>query len=61
MVNVGSVGQPRDTDPRACYTILGDKTLDFVRVEYPLQETIDKIYAIPELDNFLADRLKKGQ
>ena len=61
MVNVGSVGQPRDTDPRACYTILGEKTLDFVRVEYPLQETIDKIYAIPELDNFLADRLKKGQ
>jgi predicted phosphodiesterase len=61
MVNVGSVGQPRDTDPRACYVILGDKTLEYVRVEYPLQQTIDKIYAIPELDNFLADRLKKGQ
>ena len=61
MVNVGSVGQPRDMDPRACYTILSDKNLEFIRVEYPIQETADKIYAIPELDNFLADRLKKGQ
>jgi diadenosine tetraphosphatase ApaH/serine/threonine PP2A family protein phosphatase len=24
MINVGSVGQPRDGDPRACYVILDD-------------------------------------
>ena len=24
MVNVGSVGQPRDGDPRACYVVLED-------------------------------------
>ena len=29
MVNVGSVGQPRDGDPRACYTILDDETEHF--------------------------------
>ncbi len=28
MVNVGSVGQPRDGDPRACYTILTDDAPD---------------------------------
>jgi hypothetical protein len=31
------------------------------RVEYPFEETIAKIYAIPELDNFLGDRLRDGR
>ncbi len=61
MVNVGSVGQPRDNDSRACYTILKDDEIEFVRVEYPLEETIEKIYAIPELDNMLGDRLRSGR
>jgi hypothetical protein len=30
-------------------------------VEYPFEETIAKIYAIPELDNFLGDRLRDGR
>jgi predicted phosphodiesterase len=79
MVNVGSVGQPRDGDPRACYVVLEDaKTssateteaqatgkpsifITFRRIEYPWQKTRDKIYAIPELDNFLGDRLGEGR
>jgi diadenosine tetraphosphatase ApaH/serine/threonine PP2A family protein phosphatase len=61
MVNVGSVGQPRDGDPRACYVILNEDTVTFRRVEYPLEETVKKIYAIPELDNFLGDRLRDGR
>ncbi len=61
MVNVGSVGQPRDGDPRACYVILEDDRLRFRRVEYPVEKTIQKIYAIPELDNSLGDRLRGGQ
>ena len=28
MVNVGSVGQPRDGDPRACYVVLEDGLAD---------------------------------
>ncbi|NQT38976.1 MAG: metallophosphoesterase family protein [Planctomycetes bacterium] len=61
MVNVGSVGQPRDGDPRACYVILEDEKLTFRRVEYPLEETIEKIHGIPDLDNFLGDRLRDGR
>jgi diadenosine tetraphosphatase ApaH/serine/threonine PP2A family protein phosphatase len=61
LVNVGSVGQPRDGDPRACYTILEDSTVRFCRVEYPFDTTIRKIYDIPELDNFLGDRLRDGR
>lgn len=61
MVNVGSVGQPRDGDPRACYVVLEDDALWFRRVEYPLEKTRAKIYATPELDNFLGDRLREGR
>ncbi len=61
MVNVGSVGQPRDSDPRACYVVLKDDELQFRRVEYPLETTIDKIYKIGELDNMLGDRLRGGR
>lgn len=61
MVNVGSVGQPRDGDPRACYVVLTDDMIEFRRVEYPFEKTSAKIYAIPELDNFLGDRLREGK
>jgi len=61
MVNVGSVGQPRDGDPRACYVLLDDERLEFRRVPYPVEETARKIYAISELDPFLGDRLKEGR
>ena len=108
MINVGSVGQPRDGDPRACYVILEDgqgvpaaeaeapPTVDFAtvsemdsdlddpdteeRVAYPTrpapsgpvrvtfrrlpydhETTIQKIYAISELEPFLGDRLRQGR
>jgi predicted phosphodiesterase len=61
MINVGSVGQPRDGDPRSCYVVLEDGLVRFRRVEYPLDRTIAKIYEIPELDNFLGDRLRDGR
>jgi len=61
MINVGSVGQPRDGDPRACYVVLEDDLVRFRRVEYPVEETIEKIYEVPELDNFLGDRLRDGR
>ncbi|MFO1019866.1 MAG: metallophosphoesterase family protein [Planctomycetales bacterium] len=61
LVNVGSVGQPRNGDPRASYVVLNDKELSFRRVEYDVEKTIAKIYAIPELDNFLGDRLRDGR
>ena len=61
MINVGSVGQPRDGDPRSCYVVLEDDVVHFRRVEYPVERTIEKIYAIPQLDNFLGDRLRDGR
>ncbi len=61
MINVGSVGQPRDGNPRACYVVLDDDIIRFRRVEYPVDVTAKKIYAIPELDNFLGDRLRDGR
>ena len=39
---------------------IGD-TIRFRRVEYPWEQTIQKIYAIPQLDNFLSDRLREGR
>jgi diadenosine tetraphosphatase ApaH/serine/threonine PP2A family protein phosphatase len=61
MINVGSVGQPRDGDPRSCYVVLDGKTVRFRRVEYDCRTTRDAIHAIPELDNFLGDRLLEGK
>ena len=61
MINIGSVGQPRDGNPNACYAIIDDDTIRFRRVEYPLEKTIAKIYEVPELDNFLGDRLRDGR
>ena len=58
---VGSAGQPRDGNSKACYVVLEDDMVRFRRVEYPLEKTIAKIYEIPELDNFLGDRLRDGR
>jgi len=61
MINVGSVGQPRDGDPRSCYVVLDDNVVFYRRIEYPVQSTVSKIHAIPELDVFLGDRLLEGR
>ena len=61
MINVGSVGQPRDGDNRACYVVLEDEIVTFRRVSYDFEETRRKIYGIPDLDNNLGDRLRDGK
>jgi predicted phosphodiesterase len=61
MINVGSVGQPRDGDWRACYIILEENTIEFRRVEYDVEATAHKIFDIPDLDDFLGDRLREGR
>jgi predicted phosphodiesterase len=61
MINVGSVGQPRDGDWRSCYVILEGQTVEYRRVEYDIDTTIQKIFDIPELDNFLGERLRDGR
>lgn len=61
MINVGSVGQPRDNDPRACYVTVEDLSVSFHRVEYDFRVTQEKIFAIPDLDDFLGTRLAEGR
>jgi hypothetical protein len=41
--------------------VLDNDTIKFRRVEYEWQQTRDKIHAIPDLDNFLGDRLGEGR
>jgi predicted phosphodiesterase len=61
MVNVGSVGQPRDGDPRSCYVIQTGELLQFRRVDYDREATIRKVYESPPLDKMLGDRLREGR
>jgi diadenosine tetraphosphatase ApaH/serine/threonine PP2A family protein phosphatase len=61
IINPGSVGQPRDRDPRASYAILDEKGVEFVRIAYDIQAVIDKIKAIEELSDFLGSRLLEGR
>lgn len=61
IVNVGSVGQPRDGDPRASFVTFDGARIDFHRVDYDLAATQAKIRAIAELPEYLADRLALGR
>ncbi len=61
LVNVGSVGQPRNSDNRSSYVVLQEKSVEFCRVDYDFGVTAAKIYDIPDLDNFLGDRLRDGR
>ena len=61
-VNVGSVGQPRDGDPRAAYVLYDPlaRTIRFRRVEYDVAAAQAKVReaGLPER---LAERLAVGQ
>ncbi len=87
IMNVGSVGQPRDLDPRASYALIHPGTpgaggnaagngapaggagsaapwlghVEFIRVPYNVDITATKIKAIPELSDWLGDRLYEGR
>ena len=61
IVNCGSVGQPRDDDPRASYLIYDTRkqTLHFHRVEYDVQKTAQAIQDV-NLPAVLGRRIVKG-
>jgi diadenosine tetraphosphatase ApaH/serine/threonine PP2A family protein phosphatase len=58
---IGSVGQPRDRDPAACYAVLDDEryVLTYVRVPYDIESAARKI-AAAGLPARLAARLFEG-
>jgi diadenosine tetraphosphatase ApaH/serine/threonine PP2A family protein phosphatase len=62
LVNVGSVGQPRDSDPRAAYLLYDerDRVLRHVRLEYDISGAMKRILDAG-LPRFLAERLQWGE
>ena len=61
IINVGSVGQPRDGNPEASYGLLNENTLIFRRVPYDYRTTMKKIFQTEALDKDLAERLAEGR
>jgi diadenosine tetraphosphatase ApaH/serine/threonine PP2A family protein phosphatase len=61
IINIGSVGQPRDKDNRASYVYVDGNEVNFVRLAYDFETTTKKIKAINRLDNFHAERLRDGR
>jgi len=45
VINPGSVGLPRDGDPRAGYAIIGPAGIELKRIDYPIEETIADLRA----------------
>ena len=62
LINPGSVGQPRDGDPRAAYALADTtaKSIYLLRVPYAIQAAQEKIVRAG-LPRVLADRLSKGR
>ncbi len=62
-INIGSVGKPKDGDPRACYVLLevSDErfNVDFVRVDYDVERAACAIEQ-SELPDAFADMLRKA-
>ena len=62
LVNVGSVGQPRDADPRACYVVYDQdtRTVEYVRLKYNIQAAQRRMEKAG-LPPFLVKRLNEGR
>ena len=61
IINVGSVGQPRDGNPKTCFCVYDQEedSIEFIRLSYEIDKTREKIIKAG-LPVFLADRLTKG-
>ena len=62
LVNIGSVGQPRDSDNRACFVFFEyeDRTISLTRVPYDVQTTQEKIIEAGLPEKFSL-RLERGK
>ena len=62
-INAGSVGKPKDGDPRACIAVVevtsGSVTADFIRVQYDVEKTAAAIIG-SGLPPYFAEKLKKA-
>jgi putative phosphoesterase len=50
VINPGSVGQPRDGDPRASYAVIENQRVELRRAEYPVEDTVRTVLesSLPE-------------
>ena len=63
VINPGSIGQPRDGDPRASYAVIEDYKVELKRQEYPVADTLRVIQesSLPaEARDTLAAVLRSG-
>jgi predicted phosphodiesterase len=60
IINAGSVGQPRDGDPRACYVIISEENIGIVRVPYDIATTQNRMKQ-EQLPEMLLERLSIGR
>lgn len=62
IIDVGSVGQPRDLNPQACFVRYdpGEGRVEWVRYDYPIAEVQSKMRAAG-LPHYLVDRLSLGR
>lgn len=61
IVNVGSVGQPRDRDVRSCYVVFDGTKVTYRRVAYDLESTVNKIRESGGLHEICGLRLREGR
>ncbi len=64
VINAGSVGKPKDNDPRACYITLAaegrELTVEFIRVPYDVEKAAQAIEAT-EMPHEFAEMLRQGK
>ncbi len=63
IVNIGSVGQPRDGDPRSCYVLYDEKegAITWRRVAYDIDRTIAKVERMCGEQSWCGVRLRFGK
>jgi len=60
IINVGSVGQPRDGNPKACYLEVNKNEMYWRRIDYDVQQVVAKIQSNSRLTASTAQRLQRG-
>ncbi len=61
IINVGSVGQPRDRNPKACYVTYDGEVARYHRIAYDVETTCSKVKAVNGLPDWCGTRLLTGQ
>jgi putative phosphoesterase len=64
VLNPGSIGQPRDGDPRAAYAVIEDGQITLKRAAYPVEEAVARVNAMPLPERaraMLAECLRQGR